>query len=133
MIRSKIYIMLAVMAVWVVSAPKLANAAAEIDGRGEITYDPGLFSSKPNATDRQRAIAEARKNALSRFTSNFSTAKYALFQRVSTQVLAQPDQYVIGSIVVDEGVNKDAKLYYVVIRATIDDAKLDALLNSQGV
>lgn len=109
-----------------------AQAAAQAEGRGDAPYDLGIFSSKPDPQVRQAALAAAKQNAMTRFASSFGPAKYKLFEKVAPQIYSQIDQYVIDAIVVDEGANKDAKVYYAVIRASINDAKLDALLNSQG-
>jgi hypothetical protein len=110
-----------------------ALAAVEVEGRGEVPYELGMFSSAPAPETRQKAVAEAEKSALNRFASNYSAAKYALFRKLAPQVFSQIDQYVIDAIVVDEGARPDAKVYYAIVRAAINDAKLDALLNAQGI
>ena len=87
-------------------APNL-YAATQVEGRATLPFTTGLFSSTPDPTVRQRAIADAEKNALDRYASGFSQAKSALFQKVSDQVYKQLDQYVINSLVVDEGVDQN--------------------------
>jgi len=109
-----------------------ASAAVQAEGRGEVPYDTGIFSSKPNPATRQAAVVEAKKNALARYASNFSPAKYALFRADEPKIYADLDQYVIDALVVDEGTNKDAKTYFTIVRATINDARLDAVLNDRG-
>ncbi|MEI9987027.1 MAG: hypothetical protein WDN69_30025 [Aliidongia sp.] len=83
-----------------------ALAAVQAEGRGEVPYDTSLFSSKPDAAARQSAVTEAKKNALTRYASGFSAAKYALFQADEPKIYAQLEQYVIDAVVVDEGANK---------------------------
>jgi hypothetical protein len=112
-------------------APDLL-AATQVEGRADVPFTTGLFSSTPDPSVRQKAIADAEKNALDRYASGFTQAKNALFQKVSDQVYKQIDQYVIDSIVVAEGADQAAKTYHVVIRATINDARLEALLNDAG-
>ena len=130
--RRSCYILLTFIVGWI-GFVSVALADVQVEGRGEVQYETGLFSSKPDEASRQQALAEARKNALERYTSDFSTAKNTLFQKISSQVFSNIDQYVIDSTVVDEGTDKDTKTYYIVVRASIDDAKLDALLNAQGI
>jgi hypothetical protein len=115
------------------SATSGAWAQIQVEGRGTIPYDTGLFSSKPDAGVRQAALAEAKKNALSRYAAGFSPAKFALFQAGEPQIYATLDQYVIDAILVDEGVDKEAKTYYAVIRATVNGPRLEAVLNDRGV
>jgi hypothetical protein len=123
----------ATLALSVLLLSPAALAATQVQGRGDVPYESGLLSSKPDAAIRQKSLAEAKRNAVARLASSFSPAKYALFQKVEPQVYGQLDQYVIDAVVLDEGTNKDTKVYYTIVRASINDAKLDALLNGQGI
>jgi hypothetical protein len=105
----------------------------QVQGIGELSYETGLFSRSPDAGDRQRAIELAKKNALDRYTASFSASRYQLYQKVESQVLSSLDQYVVDAMVLDEGVDKAGKKYHVVVRATINGARLDELLTSAPV
>lgn len=109
------------------------RAEVQAQGRGEIAFKPGAFSSKPDEQVRRKAMDDARKNALIRYASSFPQSKYELFEKASPQILSQLDQYVVDAIVSDEGINKETKTYYVIVRATINDAKLENALNAQGI
>lgn len=111
---------------------KNALAEVQMEGRGEVPYESGMFSSKPDPETHQKAVIEAEKAAIDRYASNFESAKYALFRKISPDVYGQINQYVIDSVILDEGFNQDTQSYHVIIRASINDAKLDALLNDQG-
>lgn len=130
--RRILILALAVLTICGFPDARKASAASRVEGRAEVPYETGLFSSKPDPAIRQKAISEAEKSALDRYASSFSQAKYALFQKVSAQIYSQLDQYIIDSSVLDEGANKSTKTYYVVIQASINDAKLDSLLNEVG-
>jgi hypothetical protein len=128
----RVIFLMATLLLGLLRVDNAAQAAVQAEGRGEVPYDTGIFSSKPNPATRQAALAEAKKNALVRFASNFAAAKFALFQADEPRIYAELDQYVIDTLVIDEGANRDAKTYFTVVRATINDARLDALLNDRG-
>ncbi|MGB9153883.1 MAG: hypothetical protein WCD70_12460 [Alphaproteobacteria bacterium] len=112
---------------------KNALAEVQMEGRGEVPYESGVFSSNPDPETHQKAVIEAEKAAIDRYASSFASAKYALFRKISPDVYGQIDQYVIDSVILDEGFNKDTQSYHIIIRASINDAKLEALLNDQGM
>jgi hypothetical protein len=119
------------LALLVVIGTRFANAEdVQVQGVGELSYETDLFSHSPDSSDRQRAVELAKKNALDRYTGSFSASRYQLYQKVESQVLSALDQYVVGAMVLEESVDKGAKRYHVVIRATINGARLDALMNS---
>jgi hypothetical protein len=111
---------------------RVVLAASQVEGRAEVPFSTSVFSSTPDPSVRQKAVLDAQKNALDRYASGFSQSKFALFQKVSPQVYSQLNQYIIDTITLDEGANQNTKTYHVIIRASINDAKLDALLNQTG-
>ena len=102
----------------------------QIQGIGQIKYESGIFSGKPDTASRNQALELAKRNALERYTAGFSTSKFQLYQNVESQVLANLSAYIPDALVIDEGYNKNAKQYYVTVRATINETRLDALINS---
>jgi hypothetical protein len=111
------------------SAPAVA---LDVKGKGDVPYDSGAFSSKPDAQVRQKAVQAAKENALKRHASTFNPAKFRAYQAVESEILASVDKYVIDATVLDDSVNKDARTYSVVVRAAINEAALDARLNDAG-
>lgn len=106
--------------------------ALDVKGKGDVPYDAGAFSSKPDAQVRQKAVQAAKENALKRHASSFNPAKFRAYQAVESEILANVDKYVIDATVLDDSVNKDARVYSVVVRATVNEAALDARLNDAG-
>lgn len=113
----------------------LASAQAvalDVKGKGDIPYDPPLFSSKPDAQTRQKAVHAAKENALKRHAASFNPAKFRVYQQVEAELLANLDKYVLDGTVLDESVNKDSRTFSVIVRAAINTAALDARLNDAG-
>jgi len=106
--------------------------ALDVKGKGDVPYDAGAFSSKPDAQVRQKAVQAAKENALKRHAATFNPAKFRAYQAVEAEILASVDRYVIDATVLDDSVNKDARVYSVVVRATVNEAALDARLNDAG-
>jgi hypothetical protein len=132
MLKSALFIAITAIGV-AISAYHPALAEVQVQGRGEAHYETGFFSSRPGPEVRQKALDEAKKAAITRYASNFSTSKYRLFQKILAEVYNRIDQLVIEAVVIAEGADKDTQIYSVIVRASIDDAKLDALLDEHGM
>ena len=72
-------------------AQTTAAQIVKFKGKGEIVYK-GTF--KQGSAEERAAIAEAKKNALTRFAATFDSARFELYKRVEPEVLANLDQYV---------------------------------------
>lgn len=105
--------------------------ALDVRGKADVPYKRFL-GSKPSAEMRQQAIEEAKRNAWNRYTSTFSPAQLASYQAVEEDILANLDDYVIDINILDEQVNKDSKVFTVAIRASINEAALNARLNTEA-
>jgi len=106
--------------------------ALDVKGKGDVPYDSSMFSSKPDAETRQKAVRAAKESAWKRYTSTFNAAKLKLYSRVEPEILANLDQYIVDSTVVDESLDKDARVFSVVIRASINETALENKLNDSG-
>ena len=110
-----------------------AANALEVKGKGDVTYDAGLFSDKPDAETRQKAIKTAKESAWKRYTSTFSSAKVRLYSQYESDIIANLDSYVLDSTVIDESMDKNAHIFSVVIRMNINEAALDNKLNGAAM
>ena len=109
-----------------------AVQATEVQGKADVPFENGLFSKGPDAQLRQEAVAAAKANAWSRYTSTFKPARMQSYKTIQNDILANLDEYIIDYSVLDEAVNKDSQLFSIAIRININDAALDARLNSAG-
>jgi hypothetical protein len=123
---------IAMGAILLATAITAANAT-EVRGKADLPYKGGLFSKGPDAELRQQALDEAKVIAWKRYTSTFSPARMQSYQRVEKEIIANLDQYLIDISILDELVNKDTQLFSVAIRASINEAVLNAKLNTAGV
>jgi hypothetical protein len=106
------------------AVPLYAQIATE-QGVGQITYK-GWGS--PGAKVRQEAIQKAKLNALTRFAAKFSQANALNYEKIRGKVESEIDMYVPDHYIIDEEVDKAAKVYRVVIRATINNTAIDVEL-----
>jgi hypothetical protein len=101
----------------------------KVKGKGEIVYQ----GSKPLPIEEQAAITEAKKNAITRFTADFDSDRFALYKRIEPAVLANLDQYVTDYTQLDQEIDKPSKRYMVIIEASINTALIEnAIQKSSG-
>lgn len=84
-------------------------------GKGEVTYRFTL-----GVADERAAIAEAKKNALSRYAATFDAPRFELYKKIEPAVLADVDQYVSDYTELDHQNDTATKRYTVVIEASIN-------------
>lgn len=109
-----------------------AAHATEVRGKADVPYKSGLFSKGPGPELRQQAINEAKTVAWKRYTSSFNPARMHSYQTVENDILSNLDQYLIDISILDETVTQDSQLFSVAIRASINEAALNAKLNAAG-
>jgi hypothetical protein len=103
--------------------------ALEVNATGAIPYD-SFFSSTPSDSERHAAVANAKLNAWKDYTSSFSMAKQKAYQQLERHFLSSLDDYFIEYAIVADKVDKGTKTFSVMIRAKINDSKVDAKLSS---
>lgn len=109
-----------------------AAQAAEVQGKADVPFENGFFSKGPDAELRQEGVAAAKANAWNRYTATFNPARMKSYKAIQKDILANIDEYIIDYSILDEAVNKDTQLFSIAIRANINEAALDARLNSAG-
>jgi len=117
----------------VLAGAGVAHASVvEVRGKADVPFQTGFFASGADAAVRQKAIEQAKIGAWKRYTATFNPARLQSYKLVESEILANLDEYVIDLSVIDEGLNKEAQLFSVSIRASINEAALSARLNSSG-
>jgi hypothetical protein len=111
-----------------------SHAFAEIvssKGMAAITYS----GRKPDSSKILEAQSKAKMNAIERYIAiKDSESMTRNFEQIRTEVEANVDAYLLGTVVVSEETNKDSKRYSVVVRIDINEAKLkNALQDSSAV
>jgi hypothetical protein len=94
----------------------------KVKGKGEVVYK-GIFST--GSADERAAIVEAKKNALSRYTASFDSARYELYKKIESDVIAHLDDYVTDYTQLDQQTDKTSKRYTVIIEASINTTILE--------
>jgi hypothetical protein len=98
-------------------------------GKGEIVYK-GVF--KQGSTEERAAIAEAKKNALTRFAATFEPARFELYKKIEAEILAAIDQYVTDYTVLDQSTDKTSRRHTVMIEASINETLIEAAIKKSS-
>lgn len=106
----------------VAGLPSLTLAETiEVTAQGRAQYK----SRKPKSTDRNRAIEEAKKNALDEYASKLPTSARKNYVAIEEKLKGSVDKYVNNYLKIDEETDSDSKTYTVFIRATVDRTAID--------
>jgi len=107
-----------------------AAYALEIKGLATQNFEGGLFSDGASSEMRQQAVQAAKLNAWKHYTETFNASRMQNYQRLERDFLSHLDDYVTDAVIVDETLNKDAKIYTVVVRTNINEAAVDSRFNA---
>jgi hypothetical protein len=98
-------------------------AATKVKGKGRSSYR--VFSITKT---RRSAVDDAIRNAVRQFASNFDASRYKIFQDIEDKVLERLDEFVVDHTVLDTTRDRRTKTIHVVVEASIDEARIEALL-----
>lgn len=92
------------------------------------------FDGKLNAAVKDRALQEAKANALDRYIAQTDTAKSRNYEMARSQLIGSIDSYVLSTTVLSEEPDPKAGRYTVSIRAEINGPRLEnALIGGSAV
>lgn len=101
----------------------LMTQAQAIEMRGQVaySYEGGLFSDNPTDKDKAQALKAAKMMALKKYFSSLGPAQQKLLRELQPRIEANPDEFLTGTAIVAEDVNKSMKVYNLVVRAEINE------------
>lgn len=102
--------------------------ALEVKGQVSHQYEGGLFSSSPSDEDKVEAVKAAKLAALKQYVSTFNVSKQQQYSKIEDEVVKNIDDYISSYTIVAEDVNENLKLLNLVIRADINENKINAQL-----
>lgn len=105
---------------------ELSNMKASVT----IAYKGGLFSSEPSAEIKKEAVEQARLVAWKKYVSKMSGATKDMYLSRQDMFLDNLSDYVVEVIILDDELDKKAKKYSVVVRASIDESAIASVLRS---
>lgn len=111
-----------ILCVAIAVAACFSTAFAEVSSRGVATVQ---YAKKLAAADRDNAIALAKQNAIERYFAGTTVSRQQLFERARQTILASSDLYISNWVVVSEHEEKSSRAFEVVVRADINETKLD--------
>lgn len=115
---------------WTLLSPSAFAELSNIKASVTIPYNDGLFSSEPSAETKQEALNQARVVAWKKYVSKMSGATKDMYFSKQDMFLNNLSAYVVKVIVLDDEVDKKAKKYSVVVRASIDESAIASLLRT---
>ncbi len=104
--------------------PLLSMAETMVVGKGDYQYSDKIFSSTPDENERVYALNKAKSNAILAYADTLSEATRKLFEEKRAQFLSNPDRYIIRYNVAKDKMDKESRMYSVIIEAVVDDAKI---------
>jgi hypothetical protein len=102
---------------------------SESKGMGDVVYDG---RGGPSTEDRSGALQKAMVSAIERHAANAGTAKFKNYERVKSEIINNINDFIIDHVILSEKTDEDAKRYKVVIRASINDTRLNAILDGNS-
>lgn len=106
----------------------ISAQALEIKGQVSHQYNGGLFSNSPSDDDKVEAIKAAKLAALKQYISTFNVSKQQQYSKIEDTVVKNIDDYISSYTIVAEDVNENLKLLNLIIRADINENKINAQL-----
>jgi hypothetical protein len=104
-----------------------------VKGKLDVPFDTGFFSDEPDDSSKAKALEKAKLAAWKKYTSELSTARAKLYEKLKKQVLENLDDYVTEITSRGFRINKEDKTLRVAYRATINEAAFETLLQSSSV
>ena len=102
--------------------PLLSMAETMVVGKGDYQYSDKIFSSTPDENERVYALNKAKSNAILAYADTLSEATRKLFEEKRAQFLSNPDRYIIRYNVAKDKMDKESRMYSVIIEAVVDAA-----------
>ena len=99
-------------------------SAVEYRGVGKTTYK-GISSKKKINETISQAKDKACRNAFTKYVKSMEESKRLIFTSIENQIYSNLSKYMTCSTVVDESVDKKNKTVSVVMKASIDTARID--------
>lgn len=113
-------IVLFVSALLLVTVSAWGDTPASEKGMATVTYT----GKAPTPKDYRSAERQAQFNALERYVANSTNAESRNFKNIRQTVSADLGNYILGSSIITEQVDKNAKTLSIVLRADIDTSAL---------
>ena len=94
-------------------------------GLGQVAYKGW---GGPSAEIKQEAILKAQSSAINKYTATFSSAKMLNYEKIRNLVENNLDCYIAEYRIIDDDVDKDAKIYRVVLEVAINATLIEVEL-----
>ena len=105
--------------------------AIEFRGAAVETYKGNSSKKKINAT-LEIAKEKACKNAFRKYVQGMEESKRMIFEGLKTQIYQNLNEYLVCETIVEENVDKKKKKVSVVMKADIDDTRLNIEINKSS-
>ena len=105
--------------------------AVEFRGAAVETYKGSSSKKKINAT-LEIAKEKACKNAFRKYVQGMEESKRMIFEGLKTQIYQNLNEYLVCETIVEENVDKKKKKISVVMKADIDDTRLNIEINKSS-
>lgn len=114
----------------------LLLVATAVCATAEVQTSKGMaslsYKGKASVELKQQAVNDAKYNALERHIAESNPAKARMFDSKRSEIMSRIDDFILTSTVLSEDDSKDRKTYSVVIRAEVNQARLQNIMNENN-
>jgi hypothetical protein len=103
--------------------------AQEFRGKGDVTFEGGVFSSDPDVDTKRKASDMAVMSAWKIYTSKFTTAKLNAYKQSQSYFETHLEEFVLEKNTIQDSLDANTNTYSVVIAVNFNDVAIDAKLN----
>ena len=129
---SRVLLALSIPVILLLLPSHAAAGIVEVTGTVTLPYKGKSFSSMPSGSDKNAALREAKLQTWEVYTAKFSDAKMRQYLPVKSVFINDIDSYVLNVSVLDEEIDKKAKIMTVVVISSINETAVDATLGSMS-
>lgn len=108
---------------------QIAYAETSTKGMAEITYDSWRT---PDENEINKAKKIAINSAISRWASKQGSSFLKNYESIRQEVENKSQDYVLGTSIIDEEINKDKKTYRIILKVSLDDTRIKNLVSASS-
>ncbi|WP_297575894.1 hypothetical protein [uncultured Deefgea sp.] len=106
---------------------------ATAKGQATIKYETSLMSSKVSPEDKAKAMALAQLKAVDKYYAEAGDAQSEGLDAIRAKIKADPDRYILETVILSEEDKPDMKQYSITVRATLNVSQLRNASKSSSV
>ena len=117
-------IRLFLLSLWLLLGHSAMAETATAKGQATVKYDTSVFSSKVSPEDKAKAMAMAQLKAVDKYYAEAGDSQSENLDVIRAKIKADPDRYILETVILSEEDKPDMKQYSITVRATLNVSQL---------